>query len=161
MLIKAVAKRFLAKKVVGKDAICNSGDLFAYLNHTLRDKTRECFVAVFLDSKNRVITMETLSEGTLTASSVYPREVIRAALKHHAAALIFAHNHPSGEPRPSAEDRAITRQLVFAGRIMGISVHEHVIIGDNRYFSFADQGHIARMNAEFDGGPISGSPEPL
>jgi len=161
MLIKAVAKRFLAKKVVGKDAICNSGDLFAYLNHTLRDKTRECFVAVFLDSKNRVITMETLSEGTLTASSVYPREVIRAALKHHAAALIFAHNHPSGEPRPSAEDRAITRQLVFAGRIMGISVHEHVIIGDNRYFSFADQGHIARMNAEFDGGPISESPEPL
>jgi DNA repair protein RadC len=103
--------------------------------------------------------METLFEGTLTASSVYPREVVRAALQHHAAALIFAHNHPSGEPRPSAEDRAVTRQLVFAGRLMGISVHEHVIIGDNRYFSFADQGYIARMNAEFDGGPIAGSPE--
>ncbi|MCK7513883.1 MAG: Mov34/MPN/PAD-1 family protein [Desulfobacterales bacterium] len=99
---------------------------------------------IFLDSKNRVIALETLSEGTLTASSVYPREVIRAALQHHAAALIFAHNHPSGEPRPSAEDLAITRQLVFAGRIMGITVHEHLIIGDNRYFSFADEGHIAR-----------------
>jgi DNA repair protein RadC len=159
-LIKAVAERFLAKKVIGRDAICNSGDLFAYLNSAIRDKTRECFVAVFLDSKNRVVAMETLSEGTLTASSVYPREVIRAALQHHAAALIFAHNHPSGEPRPSAEDQAITRQLVFAGRIMGITVHEHVIIGDNRYFSFADQGHIARMNAEFDGGPVGGSPEP-
>ena len=159
-LIKAVADRFLAKKVVGRDAICNSGDLFAYLNTSIRDKTRECFVAVFLDSKNRVIAMQTLFEGTLTASSVYPREVVRAALQHHAAALIFAHNHPSGEPRPSAEDRAITRQLVFAGRIMGISVHEHLIIGDNRYFSFADQGHIARMNAEFDGGPIAGGPEP-
>ena len=158
-LIKAVAERFLAKKVMGRDAICNSGDLFAYLNSAIRDKTRECFVAVFLDSKNRVIAMETLFEGTLTASSVYPREVVRAALQHHAAALIFAHNHPSGEPRPSAEDRAVTRQLVFAGRIMGISVHEHVIIGDNRYFSFADQGYIARMNAEFDGGPIAGSPE--
>lgn len=159
-LIKAVADRFLAKKVVGRDAICNSGDLFAYLNSAIRDKTRECFVAVFLDSKNRVIAMQTLFEGTLTASSVYPREVVRAALQHHAAALIFAHNHPSGEPRPSAEDRAVTRQLVFAGRIMGISVHEHLIIGDNRYFSFADQGHIARMNAEFDGGPIAGGPEP-
>jgi len=87
--------------------------------------------------------------------------VIRAALQHHAAALIFAHNHPSGEPRPSDEDRAITRQLVFSGRIMGITVHEHVIIGDNRYFSFADQGLIARMSAEYDGGPMAGSPEPV
>lgn len=159
-LIKAVAERFLAKKVMGRDAICNSGDLFAYLNTSIRDKTRECFVAVFLDSKNRVIAMETLFEGTLSASSVYPREVVRAALEHHAAALIFAHNHPSGEPRPSAEDRAVTRQLVFAGRIMGFSVHEHLIIGDNRYFSFADQGYIARMHAEFDEGPIGGNPGP-
>jgi DNA repair protein RadC len=159
-LIKAVADRFLAKKVVGREVICNSAELFAYLNSTIRDKSRECFVAVFLDTKNRVIAMETLFEGTLTASSVYPREVVRAALQHHAAALIFAHNHPSGEPRPSAEDRAITRQLVFAGRIMGISVHEHLIIGDSRYFSFADQGYIARMNAEFDGGAIAGGPEP-
>jgi len=160
-LIKAVAERFLAKKVLGRDAICNSRELFAYLDSAIRDKARECFVVVFLDSKNRVIAMETLFEGTLTASSVYPREVIRAALQHHAAALIFAHNHPSGEPRPSAEDRAITRQLVFAGRIMGITVHEHVIIGDNRYFSFADQGLIARMSAEYDGGPMAGSPEPV
>jgi DNA repair protein RadC len=76
--------------------------------------------------------------------------VIKAALQHHAAALIFAHNHPSGEPRPSAEDLAITRQLVFAGRIMGITVHEHLIIGDSRYFSFADQGHMARLNSEFE-----------
>jgi DNA repair protein RadC len=157
-LIKAVADRFLAKKVMGRDAIANSGELFAYLNGAIRDKTRECFVAVFLDSKNRVLALETLFEGTLTASSVYPREVIRAALDHHAAALIFAHNHPSGEPRPSAEDRAITRQLVFAGRVMGITVHEHLIIGDNRYFSFADQGHIAAMNAEFEAGPMVGTP---
>lgn len=159
-LIKAVAERFLAKKVMGRDAIANSGELFAYLNGAIRDKTRECFVAVFLDSKNRVLALETLFEGTLTASSVYPREVIRAALEHHSAALIFAHNHPSGEPRPSAEDCAITRQLIFAGRVMGITVHEHLIIGDNRYFSFADQGHIAAMNAEFEAGTMAGSPEP-
>ena len=159
-LVKAVSERFLAKKVMSTDAIANSRDLYTYLNGAIRDKTRECFVAIFLDSKNRVIGMETLFEGTLTASGVYPREVVRAALQHHAAALILAHNHPSGEPRPSGEDMAITRQLVFAGRIMGITVHEHVIIGDNRYFSFADQGHIARMNSEFEGGLMGGRPEP-
>jgi DNA repair protein RadC len=71
-------------------------------------------------------------------------------LNHHAAALIFAHNHPSGDPNPSADDIAITRQLVFAGKILGIMVHEHIIIGDNRYFSFADQGYISQMNREYD-----------
>jgi len=159
-LIKAVSDRFLAKKVIGKSAITNSRDLYAYLNGAIRDKTRECFMAIFLDSKNRVLAMDTLFEGTLTASGVYPREVIRAALQHHAAALIFAHNHPSGEPRPSAEDVAVTRQLVFAGRVMGITVHEHLIIGENRYYSFADQGHLARMNSEFEAGPAGRSPEP-
>lgn len=154
-LVKAVSDRYLAKKVMGRNVIANSRELFNYLNGAIRDKTRECFLVIFLDSKNRVIAMETLSEGTLTASSVYPREVIRAALQHHAAALIFAHNHPSGEPQPSAEDMAVTRQLVFAGRIMGIAVHEHLIIGDNRYFSFADQGHMARMNSEFDAKPVA------
>jgi DNA repair protein RadC len=159
-LIKAVSDRFLAKKVIGKSAISNSRDLYTYLNGAIRDKTRECFMAIFLDSKNRVLAMDTLFEGTLTASGVYPREVIRAALQHHAAALIFAHNHPSGEPRPSAEDVAVTRQLVFAGRVMGMTVHEHLIIGENRYYSFADQGHLARMNSEFEAGPGGWPPQP-
>jgi DNA repair protein RadC len=159
-LVKAVSERFLAKKVIGRSVIANSRDLFSYLNGSIRDKTRECFMAIFLDSKNRVIAMDTLFEGTLTASGVYPREVIRAALQHHAAAVIFAHNHPSGEPRPSNEDVAVTRQLVFAGRLMGITVHEHVIIGENRYYSFADEGHIARMNSEFEAGPGGRSPQP-
>jgi len=97
-----------------------------------------------------VIGTETLFEGTLTASSVYPREVVRSALNHHAAALIFAHNHPSGDPNPSPEDMAITRQLIFACKVMGITVHEHLVIGDNRYFSFADQGYIAEMTREYD-----------
>jgi DNA repair protein RadC len=159
-LIKAVSDRFLAKKVIGRNAISNSRDLYSYLNGAIRDKTRECFMVIFLDSKNRVLAMDTLFEGTLTASGVYPREVIHAALQHHAAALIFAHNHPSGEPRPSAEDVAVTRQLVFAGRVMGITVHEHLIIGENRYYSFADQGHLARMNSEFEAGPGGCPPQP-
>jgi DNA repair protein RadC len=159
-LIKAVSERFLAKKVIGKRVIANSRDLGTYLNGAIRDKSRECFMAIFLDSKNRVIAMDTLFEGTLSASSVYPREVIRAALQHHAAALIFAHNHPSGEPQPSSEDLAVTRQLVFAGRLMGITGHEHLIIGENRYYSFADQGTIARLNSEFEAGPAGRAPEP-
>ncbi|MBW2644501.1 MAG: DNA repair protein RadC, partial [Deltaproteobacteria bacterium] len=121
-----------------------------YLYHSIREKSRECFNVLFLDAKNRVVALETLFEGTLTASSVYPREVIVAALNHHAAALIFAHNHPSGDPKPSPEDISITRQLIFACRVIGITVHEHLIIGDNRYFSFADQGYIASMNREFE-----------
>ncbi len=149
-MIRAVAERYLKKKLIGKDLISNSKELFDYLYHSLRDKQRESFNAVFMDSKNRVISTETLSTGTLTASSVYPREVVHAALNHHAAAIIFAHNHPSGDPHPSHEDVAITRQLVFAGRVMGITVHEHIIIGDNRYFSFADQGYINQMSREYD-----------
>jgi DNA repair protein RadC len=149
-LIKAVADRYLEKRLLHKDALNNSKELFEYLYHSIRDKTRECFNVVFLNAKNRVVATETLFEGTLTASSVYPREVVLAALNQHAAALIFAHNHPSGDPKPSQEDIAITRQLVFACRVVGITVHEHLIIGNNRYFSFADEGYISRMNREYD-----------
>jgi len=136
--------------LIHKDPWNNSKELFDYLYHGIRDKSRECFNVLFLDAKNRVVTTETLFEGTLAASSVYPREVIIAALNHQAAALIFAHNHPSGDPKPSPEDISITRRLIFSCKVMGITVHEHLIIGDNQYFSFADQGYIAKMNSEFD-----------
>jgi len=149
-LIKAVADRYLKKKLINKDAINDSKALFDYLYHSIGDKNREFFKVIFLDSKNQVIAADTLSEGTLTASSVYPREVIQKALSHDAAALIFAHNHPSGDPKPSSEDVAITRQLVFACKVMGLVAHEHIVIGSNRYYSFADQGYIERMNREFE-----------
>jgi DNA repair protein RadC len=149
-LAKAVADRYLERRLTGKDPLKNSKDLFDYLQHAIGDKGRECFEVLFLDAKNRVIKAETLFQGTLTASAVYPREVIHAALTHRAAALIFAHNHPSGEPEPSADDVALTRRLVYACRAMGITVHEHLIIGNNTYYSFADQGLIARMNQDYD-----------
>jgi DNA repair protein RadC len=100
---------------------------------------------LFLDAKNRVLAIQTLFEGTLTSSSVYPREVVRAALDHHAAALIFAHNHPSGDPRPSPEDTALTRKLIMACRTVDLTVHEHMIVGRGGYFSYADSGKIAAM----------------
>ena len=149
-LVKAVADRYLASRLERKTVLGNSRQLFEYLFHTMRDKQRERFNVIYLDAKNRVIATETLFKGTLTASSVYPREVVRAALKHGAAAVIFAHNHPSGDPAPSREDVAVTRQLLFACRTVGITVHEHLVVGNNRYFSFADNGHVADMNRDFD-----------
>ena len=125
-----------------------SKELFNFLYHNIRDKSRECFIVVFLDAKNKVIATEILFEGTLTASSVYPREIVLAALNHNAAALIFAHNHPAGDPIPSSEDISITRRLVLACKVVGLTVHEHLIIGDNQYFSFADEGHITRIKRE-------------
>jgi len=149
-LIKAVSDRYLSAAVLERNPINNSKDLVTYLTANMRDKHQECFKVVYLDAKNRVLNMETLFRGTLTASSVYPREVVRAALDNHAAALIFAHNHPSGDPQPSKEDMAITRQLVFACRIMGMTVHEHVIIGQDKYFSFADQGYLKRIDQDYE-----------
>jgi DNA repair protein RadC len=148
-LVKAVADRYLQRKVIHKEPLSNSKALFEYLYLNMSAKDRECFKALFLDAKNRVIAVEDLFCGTLTASSVYPREVVRAALDHRAAAVIFAHNHPSGDPSPSPADVSITRQLVFACQIMGIVVHEHLVIGDSRYYSFADQGVLAEINQEF------------
>ena len=147
---QAVAERHLLKKLVSKDPIHSSKELFDYLYHSLRDKKREIFKVVFLDAQNRVIDIEDLFEGSLTASSVYPREVLQAALRHHAAGIFLVHNHPSGEPKPSREDKRLTRELIHACRVMGITVHEHLIIGDNTYFSFADHGYIAEINREYD-----------
>ena len=149
-LVKAVADRYLEKRLIEKDPLNNSKELYEYLCHTIRDKLREYFKVVFLDAKNKVLAVETLFKGTLTASSVYPREVILAALNHDAAALIFAHNHPSGDPTPSPEDMAITRQLVLACAVMGITVHEHIVMGNNSYYSFADHGQIARIHREHE-----------
>lgn len=147
-LIQAVADRYLQKKVIMTEPLNNSKALFDYLYLTMGGKDRERFMALFLDAKNRVAAVETLFTGTLTASSVYPREVVRAALDRSAAAMIFVHNHPSGDPEPSPADFSITRQLILACQTMGITVHEHIIIGNHRYYSFADEGHIARMNQE-------------
>ena len=118
-LIKEVADRYLEKRLIEKDNVSNSKELFDYLYYSMRDISRECFKVIYLDAKNKVIETETLFKGTLTASSVYPREVVAAAMNHHSAALIFAHNHPSGDPKPSKEDISLTRQLLFACRIDG------------------------------------------
>jgi DNA repair protein RadC len=148
-LIQAVARRYLKKRLINKDTLSNTREVLAYLNHTIKNKKQECFMAIFMDAKNNAIATETLFTGTLSGADIYPREVLTAALKHNAAALMFAHNHPSGHSDPSPEDVLITRQLVFACKLIGITVHEHIVIGENEHFSFAENGYIHKMNQDF------------
>jgi DNA repair protein RadC len=102
----------------------------------------ECFIALHLNGKNMVTAMTTVSVGSLTRSLVHPREVFRPAIMNGAAGLIFLHNHPSGDPAPSPEDAQITRRLAETGKVIGIRVLDHIVIGDARYFSFADEGML-------------------
>lgn len=105
---------------------------------------REQFCVLLLDAKNKTIGLNIVSTGSLSSATVHPREVLKPAILANAAAMILAHNHPSGELGPSAEDKAITKKIIQASSIMGITVHEHLIVSmdDDRYFSFADQGFI-------------------
>jgi DNA repair protein RadC len=88
--------------------------------------------------------------GSLSGSAIYPREVVTLALENRAAALVFVHNHPSGDPAPSNEDRKLTRDLVWASQLLMIQVLDHLIIGNNTYYSFADEGLISRYVEEFE-----------
>src|SRR2546425_2623108 len=125
--------------------IRSSANASAILQTYLADVDREHFVVLLLNQKNRVIGLHTVSVGSLTASVVHPRETFKAAILANAAAIICGHNHPSGDCQPSKEDRAITARLVEGGKLLGISVLDHVIIGgEGRYFSFADEGLLER-----------------
>ncbi len=104
------------------------------------DQVRERFVTFWLSAKNSVAGFEVVSEGTLNSSLVHPREVFHGAIVARAASIIVAHNHPSGNPEPSSEDIEITRQLTEAGKILGIPVHDHLIITHEGYTSFAERG---------------------
>jgi len=149
-LIKAVADRYLETRMEQRDVVKDPESLLAFLHQTIGYKEREHFLGIFLDAKNRVTASEILFTGSLTASAVYPREVIARALNHHAASVIFAHNHPSGDIQPSKQDIRITRTLNFALKFAGINVHDHIITGSEGYYSFAAQGLIGEFNREFE-----------
>jgi len=141
-LIQEVSRLFLKEKMMSLPVCHSSKEVFDYLYHSLRDSITEKFKVLFLDAKNFILEEKTFFEGTVDSSAVYPREVIKAAIRHAASSLIFVHNHPSGDPDPSESDREITKELIFAANIMQIKVLDHIIIGNNCYFSFADQGLI-------------------
>lgn len=141
-IAQAVSRRYLADRIVDADFVRSSDEVIDYLRHNLRDKSREVFIAIYLNGRNQVIKMEELFEGTLTTSAVYPREVVKRALDHDAAALVFAHNHPSGNPNPSEDDLSITKKLKDAAEAIDISIHDHLIIAGNDVYSFADHGML-------------------
>ncbi|ETR66996.1 MAG: DNA repair protein RadC, partial [Candidatus Magnetoglobus multicellularis str. Araruama] len=127
-LVKAVAERYTQETIVNERSLVNSPEsLRQYLQHTLGHRNRECFAAILLDAKNKVIQTEIIFEGSLTSTCVYTREVIAAILKHNAVSVMFAHNHPSGDPTPSQEDIDLTRNLVQACQVIDVIVHEHMI----------------------------------
>ena len=109
---------------------------------SIKDKAKEHFKLILLNPRNKIIGISTISIGTLNASLVHPREVFKDAIVHSAASVVLAHNHPSGDPEPSEDDITITKRLVEAGKILGIEVIDHIIIGKNDYYSFRAKGHF-------------------
>ena len=141
-----LGKRALATPLTEGKRIQGSQHIFQHYYPLLRDLRHEIFKVVLLDAKHTVIRDFTVSQGSLTVSIVHPREVFNSAVRESAAAIIFVHNHPSGDPQPSEEDHVLTQRLIAAGEILGIRVLDHVVIGDGKYISFADEGYFATLS---------------
>ena len=135
-----LARRQALQVLCCGDVLSSPNETRRFLQHHLGGHTREVFSCLFLDSQHRVLRCEDLFLGTLDGAAVYPREVAVRALQYHAAAVIFAHNHPSGVAEPSAADRRITERLCAALALLDIRVLDHIIIGRGREYSFAEQG---------------------
>lgn len=135
-----LARRMWAEQRGPRPLVRNARDLAAVVIPKLRYLDREHLLVVMLDASNRVVGMETVSVGDLTSSIAHPREVFRPCIRHNAAAVALAHNHPSGDPVPSEDDLAITERLIAAGRLLGIEVLDHVILSDDTYISLRQAG---------------------
>jgi DNA repair protein RadC len=137
-----MGQRFLQETLTDKPVLSCQQSTRDYLTAKLRHLNHEVFYCLFLNSQNQLIACETLAEGSLQASRVYPREVVKRCLYHNASAVIFAHNHPSGHCQASAADLKLTQALQEALGLMDISVHDHLVIGDGEVFSFAERGWL-------------------
>ncbi|HUV44683.1 MAG TPA: DNA repair protein RadC [Dehalococcoidales bacterium] len=158
-LVQEVARKFLREGIIDQPVYKSSREVFDYLYHAMRDLKKEVFKVIYLNTQHQIIETDDLFQGTLNSSFVPPREVVESALGKNAAAVIFAHNHPSGNSEPSQSDKQLTRDLVYAGSIMQVRVLDHIIIGDNRYFSFASEGLIEEYEADFLGLKMRGTAE--
>jgi len=135
-----LARRALRETSATAGALTSPGAVRDYLRLTLENRAREVFMAVLLDAQHRVIANEELFQGTLTQTSVYPREVVKCAMRHNAAAVIFAHNHPSGVSEPSQADQALTETLRRALALVDVRVLDHFVVGRGGVTSFAERG---------------------
>ena len=138
--VRILGQRYLAESLSRDRVQIQGTQTQQYIATRLRHYQQEVFACLFLDIKHRMISFEKLFFGTIDTASIHPREVVKSALKHNAAAVIFAHNHPSGNAEPSIADQAITQQLVAALQLVDVTVLDHVIIGDTDVTSFAQLG---------------------
>jgi DNA repair protein RadC len=137
-----LARRFSSLPEDKKPAFTSPGSCFSFLSPRLLGLKQEHFICLYLDTKNRLIREETISIGTLDANVVHPRDVFKGAVSYSASSIIIAHNHPSGDPEPSGEDIAFTRTLTEAGRLMGIDVLDHLVIGEGSFTSLKERGLV-------------------
>ncbi len=137
-----VGRRYLEARMRRAGPLASPADTRRFLLARLRDYDHEVFACLFLDNRHRVIHFEELFHGTIDGASVHPREIVKRALAHNAAALIVAHNHPSGVAEPSQADRSLTRRLVEAVGLVGVRLLDHVVVGDGAVVSFAERGWV-------------------
>jgi len=137
-----LSRRFLQQRLQRETVFSEPELVRKYLSHLLSHEQREVFMVLYLDNQHRMICAEPLFQGTIDASPVYPRIVVQRALKHNAAAVILAHNHPSGVAEPSRADRAITERLTQAMALVDIRVLDHFVVGDAEVVSFAERGWL-------------------
>jgi DNA repair protein RadC len=151
LLINEFMKSYYGDVFSGNEfSVKNQRDIVDYFGMVCGTADREEVHAVFLNAKNRVLSSVKLGDGTLTQSLLYPREIIKLALKEGALSVVIIHNHPSGDPSPSENDRKVTRKLLYALKEMDMGLLDHLIIGkDSRYYSFYEHGHIESYNAGY------------
>jgi DNA repair protein RadC len=137
-----LARRTTEEELMSGAALTTSAAVRNYLHMRLASLPYESFTVIFLDARHRLITCEELFRGTLTRAYVYPREVVRSALRHNAAAVILAHNHPSGEAQPSSHDHELTQLLSNALGLMEVRILDHLILAGRRFYSFAEHGEL-------------------
>jgi len=143
-LFQAVSERYVKGKIFKKNLLTSPKAVANYLREKLGRKKKEYFVILSLNSRNNLIKISDVSVGTLNANLVHPREVFKEAIYAHAAQVILAHNHPSGDFKPSEDDLVITKRIVEAGKILGIKVVDHIIVAKNGFFSFRKEGLILK-----------------
>lgn len=137
-----LGKRSVMADKTDMPSITSPEDCVGLLMPLLRYETHEKFVVIILNAKNKVLGIRQISEGSLSSAVVHPREVFQKAIMNHAAAIICAHNHPSGDPTPSKEDKDLTSTLAATGKILGIPVLDHVVVGDGLYYSFKEHSNL-------------------
>jgi len=147
--LHGVARRYLKQRLREKEYLHSSRQVAEYLVHSMRDLQHEVFAVIFLDASHAIIETQVAARGTISANTIYPREVVKLALEHNAAAMVVAHNHPSGRLEPSHQDRQLTRTLYLACSLMNIRLLDHLIIGQSeKTYSFADHGIMAAIGEE-------------